>query len=484
MAVPAHDQRDFKFAKKYKIEVKQVIDGEITKDRAYTGSGILINSEKFNGLNNEEARKKITEYLEKKKLGRKVIQYKLRDWGFSRQRYWGTPIPIINCSKCGLVPVPFEDLPVKLPDKIEFGKGNPLETNEKWINVKCPKCKGKAKREPDTMDTFFDSSWYYLRYPDNQNEKEPFSKKNIDYWLPVDQYIGGAEHACMHLIYARFFTKALRDLGYLNFDEPFTRLFNQGMLHGADGEKMSKSRGNVINPDEVSKKYGMDTARFFLLSLATPEKDRDWSEEGIQGSLKLIRNIFNKFETIKIGKSNPKTISKLNKIIKEVTNQIESFKYNLAIIKIRELFNSFGEEESKDALEKSLKLLHPFCPHITEELWEKIGGKGFISLAKWPEADESKIDENLEKQEEMIKKIVSDIINIKNLTGDKNPCVYIYAVPQDFPIIKENENVISNLSGSAVSSYSVTDPLVKSGEKDPQRKAKKAKLGRPGIYLE
>ena len=489
MAVPAHDQRDFEFAKKYEIPIKVVIDPigqEVEKPEkmthAYTEKGNLINSEEFNGMNNEEAKEKITESLRKKGLGKKVIQFKLRDWGFSRQRYWGTPIPIIKCPKCGLVPVPEKDLPVKLPEVVKFGKGNPLETNEKWINVKCPKCKENAKREPDTMDTFFDSSWYFLRYPDNKNSKKPFDKKLIEKWLPVDQYVGGAEHACMHLIYARFFTKALRDLGYLNFDEPFTKLFNQGMLSGPDGEKMSKSKGNVVNPDEVSKKYGMDTARFFLLSLAAPEKDRDWSEEGIQGSLRLINSIFTKFQNIKIIKnSNPKIESKLNKIIKEVTNQIENFKYNLAIIKIRELFNLLPEECSKDILEKSLKLLSPFCPHIAEELWEKIGNKEFISLEKWPEVEENKINELFDKQEQAMEKLVQDIININKIVesrGDKKEKVYVYILPNEKEFYNSEE--ISKRIGKEVFIFAVNEAK----KYDPQNISKKSKPGKPGIYFE
>jgi len=489
MGVPAHDQRDFEFAKKYGIPIKAVIDPigeEVEKPEkmthAYTEKGHLINSGEFNGIDNEEAKEKITGFLIKKKEGKKVIQFKLRDWGFSRQRYWGTPIPIINCGKCGLVPVPEKDLPVKLPEIVKFGKGNPLETNEKWINVKCPKCKGNAKRESDTMDTFFDSSWYFLRYPDNKNSKKPFEKKIIDKWLPVNQYIGGAEHACMHLIYARFFTKALRDLGYLDFDEPFTKLFNQGMLLGEDGEKMSKSKGNVVNPDEVSKKYGMDTARFFLLSLAAPEKDRGWSEDGIQGSLRLINSIFTKFQDIRIIKhSDPKIESKLNKIIKEVTSQIENFKYNLAIIKIRELFNSLPKECSKVILEKSLKLLHPFCPHITEELWEKIGNKNFISLEKWPEVEEKKINELFDKQEQAMEKLVQDIININKIIesrGEKKEKVYVYIVPNEKEFYDIEE--INKRIGKKVSIFAVND----SKKYDPNNLSKKSKPGKPGIYFE
>ena len=478
MGVPAHDQRDFDFAKKYKIPIKEVIKGGNIKKKAYVDEGVLINSDKFDGLKNKEAKEHIIKYLEKKNLGKKTIQYKLRDWLISRQRYWGTPIPIIYCEKCGIVPE--KNLPVLLPERVKFGKGNPLATNKNFVNVKCSKCKGKAKRETDTMDTFFDSSWYYLRYCDNKNNKEAFGKKKVKYWMPVDQYIGVVEHACMHLIYARFFTKFLRDLGFLDFDEPFTKLFNQGMLYGSDGEKMSKSKGNVINPDEVSKKYGMDTARFFLLSLAAPDKPRDWSDEGIKGSLKFIKKIIDYFQIVEIKKTDKKIESKSNKTIKEVTNYINNFKYNLAIIKIRDLFNSFPKENSKKVLENFLKLLHPFCPHITEELWEKLGNKNFISLEKWPKYDEKKIDENLEKQEQFVKKIGEDINHIKEIVKIKNPTVYVYAIPSDLPIIEENKETISTMSGAIVIPYAVNDKNIH----DPEGKAKKAKPGKPGIYME
>jgi len=477
MAVPAHDQRDYEFAKKYGLEIKEVINGGNIKDRAYTGDGILINSDKFNGMNSREAIEQITKFLAKKKLGRKKIQFKLRDWLISRQRYWGTPIPVVYCGKCGIVPVLEKDLPVKLPEKVKFGKGNPLETNEKFVNVKCSKCKSDARRETDTMDTFFDSSWYYMRYCDNKNNKEPFDKKKINYWMPVDQYIGGAEHACLHLLYSRFFTKALRDRGFVKFDEPFTKLFNQGMLHGEDGFVMSKSRGNIVLPEVISDKYGIDTSRFFLMSIASPDKDIQWSEKGIEGSSKFINKIMDYFENVKVGESetlkgtSKKIESRLNKTIKDVTEYIGNFKYNLAVIKIRDLFNSLPEVTSKDVLEKSLKLLHPFCPHITEELWEKIGNKSFISLAKWPVADEKKIDESFEKQEEFVKKLKSDIEQIKKLTKKKNPKVYVYVLPNELKIyvgIKE------------INLFAVNDKK----KYDPENKSKKAKPGKPGIYLE
>ncbi len=382
---------------------------------SYDGQGYMFRSNQFSGMSVPEAKIKMGEWMVKNKYAKKAVAYSLRDWLVSRQRYWGTPIPAIHCEKCGVVPVPEKDLPILLPEKVKFGKGNPLETNKGFLEVKCPKCKGEARRETDTMDTFFDSSWYFLRYCDNKNDKKPFDKQKAKYWMPVDQYIGGAEHACMHLIYARFFTKALRDMGYVGFDEPFTKLFNQGMLHGEDGFVMSKSRGNVVLPETISKKYGIDTARFFLVSIASPDKDLAWSDTGIEGSARFINKIWNYFTPVKIGKSSEKVESKLNKAIKGITGDIENFRYNLAIIKIRELFDSLEEEVSLDTLEKFLKLLHPFCPHLTEELWEKIGNKPFISLASWPKYDESKINLKAEEAEKIISNTISDIRSVLKL---------------------------------------------------------------------
>jgi leucyl-tRNA synthetase len=415
MAVPAHDQRDFEFAKKYGIEIKQVIEGKVTDTRAYTEEGKLINSGQFDGLNNKEAIKKITDYLIKEKKGKRVVNFKLRDWGISRQRYWGTPIPIIHCEKCGAVPVKETDLPIALPKKVDFGKGNPLTTNKEWIETKCPKCEGKAKRETDTMDTFVNSSWYFLRYTDPKNDKKIFDSDKANYWCPIDQYIGGAEHACMHLIYCRFYTKFLADLGIINFREPAKKLFHQGMLAGEGGIKMSKSKGNVVLPETVSKKYGIDTARIFLLSLAAPEKGRDWDEKGIQGSLKLVDRIYTYFSNLNEGKDSELTLSKLNKTINEVTKEIEEFKYNLSIIKLRQLFEHIEKETiSKETANKFIKMLSPFAPHLAEELWEK-NNEGFVSIEKWPEADESKINEQLEKREELIDSLRQDILKIKEL---------------------------------------------------------------------
>lgn len=439
----------------------------------YGGAGILINSGNFNGLDSEEAKEHISIYLKENKLGRKTVNYKLKDWLVSRQRFWGTPIPIIYCEKCGVQPVKEKDLPVILPENIKFsGSKNPLIDLKSFVNVKCPKCKGKARRETDTMDTFFDSSWYYFRFCDSKNKKNPFDKSKVDYWMPVNQYIGGAEHACMHLIYARFFTKFLRDLHLIKIDEPFAKLFNQGMLHGEDGSVMSKSRGNVVNPAEIIKKYSADILRFYLVSNALPDKDFAWSDKAIEGSLKFVRKVVAYFADAKFGKSSNKIESKINKTIKEVTEDLEDFRYNLAVIKLRQVFESFENEKiSKQDAESFLKMFSVFCPHISEEIWEKLGNKNFISLEKWPVCDEKKIDEKLEEQEEMISKLKSDIEQIKKLTGKENPKIYVYVLPNELQIYK-------NLGGVKV--FAVNDK----NKYDPENKSKKVKPGRPGIYLE
>ena len=482
MAVPAHDQRDFEFATKYGIPMKVVVEPKEYKiysrngklSKAYSGEGTLVNSNEFNDLETKEAREKITKYLKKKKSGNKTIQYKMRDWLVSRQRYWGTPIPIIYCKECGTLPVPEKDLPVLLPEKVKFGKGNPLETNKKFLEVKCPNCGGKGKRETDTMDTFFDSSWYFLRYTDNGNSKKPFSGKNVSYWSPVDQYIGGAEHATMHLMYARFFVKALRDLGFLEFDEPFKKLFNQGMLHGKDGFVMSKSRGNVVLPEEISEKYGIDTARFFLVSIASPNKDIQWTDKGIEGSFRFTKKVMNFLKNPDFKKSsNPRVEHKLNKTIKQVSQDIENFQYNLAVIKLRDFFNFIETQENipKKVFENFIKLLHPFCPHLTEEVWERMGNKNFLSLSSWPSYDEKKIDERFDREEKMVDKLTSDINHLKKLLGGKREKVYVYVLPNEVEIYKD-------VGGITV--FSVADKK----KYDPENKSKKVKPGRPGIYLE
>jgi len=487
MAVPAHDKRDFDFAKKYEIPFKVVIDpvdfelNEKNLTEAYVGGGTLKNSEEFDGLKTEKAKEKIVEFLSKRNLGRRATQFRLKDWGISRQRYWGTPIPIIYCEDCGVVPVPIKDLPVKLPHKVKFGKGNPLETNEKWIKVKCPKCGKVGRRETDTMDTFVNSSWYFLRYADPKNDKKIFENKKANYWNPVDLYIGGAEHACMHLIYSRFYVKFLRDAGLLNFDEPAKRLFHQGMIHAEGGEKMSKSKRNVVDPIDISKKYGIDALRFFLISVASPDKDFDWSEKGIQGSFRFIKKIFNFFENLKIGKDSEKIILKLNSTIKNVKEYYETLKYRKATIKLRELFDLIYEERivSRDTLEKFLKILNPICPHITEELFEKIGNKKMIVDSNWPKSKEvKKLKRNEEDFNEDIGKKVFEIMKNFENRGGKISKVYLYFVP--FEISKVHPVKLKKFLGKEVFVYSVQDK----NKHDPSGKSKKARPGIPGIWFE
>jgi leucyl-tRNA synthetase len=472
MAVPAHDQRDFEFAKKYGLEIKKVIEGAINK-KAYTGEGKLINSGKFNGINNKKAITEITNYLTKKKVGKKTINFRLRDWLISRQRYWGTPIPIVNCKKCGVVPVPEKDLPVKLPDKVKFGKGNPLESATSWIKVKCPKCKAMASRETDTMDTFANSSWYYLRFTDPKNKRKIFDEKKAQYWTPIDMYIGGKEHACMHDIYFRFYHKFLRDLGLLKTDEPAVKLFVQGMIHGEDGNKMSKSIGNVVDPLEMIQKYGADALRLFLISVASPESNFNWSDKGLFGSYKFVKKFFESFEKIEIGKSSAKLESKINKTIIEVTKDVENLKFNLAVIKLRSLLNIFNEEEKvgKKDLESFLKMMALFCPHLSEELWSGLGNKGFIAVEKWLVANEKKIDKKFEKEDEAVEKLKSDINNIQKILNKESAKVYVYVMPFELELYQ-------NIPGINV--YAVNDKK----KYDPENKSKKAKPGKPGIYLE
>ncbi len=486
MAVPAHDKRDYDFARKYKIKIKVVInpvDFELNSENiteAYVGEGTLINSGKFDGLSNEKAKEEIIKFLENLKLGKKSIQFRLKDWGISRQRYWGTPIPMIYCDKCGVVPVPFKDLPVKLPKEVKFGKGNPLLTNEKWINVKCPKCGGKARRETDTMDTFVNSSWYFLRYADPKNKNKIFDSQKALYWNPVDVYIGGAEHACMHLIYSRFYVKFLRDIGLVNSSEPANKLFHQGMLHADGGEKMSKSKGNVVEPLATIKKYGTDSLRLFLVSVASPDKDFDWSEKGIQGSSRFLKKVYSYFENLKEGKSSPEVEIKLNNTIKNIEEYIETFEYRKATIELRELFDSISDGGAgKKVLEKFLQLLNPFCPHITEELWEKLGNKGFISNSVWPKSEEIKIKENLKK--DLYEKAIENVFEVVKKVetrGEKISKVYLYVLP--FELEKYNPENLKKKFGKEVFIYRVNDAK----KHDPEGKSKKARPGNPGFWFE
>lgn len=491
MAVPAHDQRDYEFARKYNIPIKVVVQPEGKKldvkkmKGAFTDYGVLVNSDEFDGLHSGEAKEHITIVLNEKGLGKKTVNYKLRDWLISRQRFWGTPIPIVYCKDCGVVPVPEKDLPVVLPDDIKFkGIQNPLVDNKSFIEVSCPNCSGIARRETDTMDTFVNSSWYYLRYADSTNEKKIFDQKKSNYWAPIDLYIGGKEHANLHLIYIRFYTKFLREIGLVDFDEPAIRLFNQGFLLGPDGEKMSKSKGNVILPEVVSEKYGLDAARLFLVSVSSPDKDKVWSDNGAEGSRRFVAKIFDFVDKLDMEKSSKRVEHYVNKTISGVEKDILFLDYNLASIKLRKLFDVLIQENeiSKKDLESVIKLLSPFVPHVAEELWERIGGKGFVSLALWPEVDESKIDEKFDKIEQALEKTVSDVLNIlkimKEKTGKEGEKVYIYVMPFEKEFYSSDE--ISKRIGKAVEVYAVNEK----SKYDPDGKAGKAKPGKPGIYVE
>ena len=420
MAVPAHDQRDFDFAKAFGLEIIPVVDPEDPSvdlydlKEAFVAEGKMINSGQFDGLNNREAIPKMIEWLNEKGIGDKTVNFRLRDWLISRQRYWGTPIPMIWCDECGWVPEKEENLPVLLPTDVEFtGKGeSPITTSKSFIDTVCPCCGRPAKREVDTMDTFLDSSWYFLRYCDAHNEKLPFEKEKSDHWMNVDQYIGGVEHAILHLMYARFFQMFLYDLGMTSEEEPFRNLLTQGMVI-KDGAKMSKSLGNVVSPAEIQAKYGSDTARLFILFAAPPEKELDWSDEGVEGSYRFLNRVYRLvieyIEEIRkdadvsgayeAKNDADKSLSfMLNSAIKKVTEDAGGrFNFNTAIASIMELVNEMYKYKNgeislplfNDAVETLLVLLNPFCPHVTEELWNLLGHEDRLYNKEWPSYDES-----------------------------------------------------------------------------------------------
>lgn len=423
MAVPAHDQRDFEFAKKFDLDIVPVVDSQNPEidinnlTEAFVAEGTMINSGKYTGMNNKEAIEEITKELEADGLGKAQVNYKLRDWLISRQRYWGCPIPMVYCEECGWVPEKEENLPVKLPTDVEFtGKGDsPLKTSKTFGETTCPCCGKKAVREFDTMDTFVDSSWYFLRYCDAHNSEKPFDKKRADYWMNVDQYIGGVEHAILHLLYARFFQMVMHDLGLVDAEEPFDNLLTQGMVI-KDGAKMSKSLGNIVSPEEIQAKYGADTARLFILFAAPPEKELDWSDAGVEGSYRFlnrvyrlvqeyvneIRGDFRGSETITIQSAEDKALNfQLNATVKKVTEDAGGrFSFNTAISSIMELVNALYKYKQgevnvplmNDAIEKLILILNPFVPHITEELWNDLGHEDRVYQQNWPEFDPAALE--------------------------------------------------------------------------------------------
>lgn len=402
MGVPAHDERDFAFAKKYQLEIIEVITGKekrVSED-PYTEDGVLVASKEYTGLTSAEARDQMTAWLRKEKLGKKVVNYRLRDWLISRQRYWGAPIPIIYCEDCGAVPVPEKDLPVKLPTDVDFRPTgeSPLVRSKSFHRVKCPKCGQKARRESDTLDTFVCSSWYYMRFADPKNAKQFASKKALEKYLPVDFYMGGAEHTVLHLLYARFFTKALMKYGYVDFDEPFQKLRHQGTILATDGRKMSKSLGNVVNPDQVVAEFGADSLRLYEMFMGPLEDKKAWNTGSIIGVRRFLEKVWRLQEKVvgskQKGVSEDKNIeSLLHQTIKKVTEDIEEFKFNTAISSLMILVNVLEKEPEiqKSRFKILLTLLSPFAPHMTEELWQELGEKKSIFLAPWPKYDAKKI---------------------------------------------------------------------------------------------
>lgn len=429
MAVPAHDQRDFEFARQYKLPIKVVIQPEgeelhaETMEAAHEGPGNLVNSAAFNGLSSSDAKVKITETAQNRGFGKPRTTYRLRDWGISRQRYWGAPIPMIYCERCGVQPVPENDLPVTLPADVIIEKSgkSPLHDLESFYKTTCPACGGPGRRETDTMDTFVESSWYYARYACPDYVQGPLHKESVDYWLPVDQYIGGVEHAILHLLYARFFTKVMRDLGYLSIDEPFTNLLTQGMVI-KDGTKMSKSKGNVVDPDTLIKKYGADTVRLFSLFAAPPEKDLEWSDQGVEGAYRFLnrvhRFVADNLDMLRRTTAEiPENIEgpsrelhrKTHQTISKVSSDIDGkFHFNTAISAVMELTNTLyaltGENSRqwpadaviKEAVEAIVVLLSPMVPHFCEELWQRTGHDTVLSTTPWP-----LFDENAAKEDEI-----------------------------------------------------------------------------------
>ncbi len=480
MAVPAHDERDFDFAKKYNLPIKIVIQNpknpltELTE--AYTDKGILVNSLDCNGVENEKAKQIIIDKAVKGGFGEAKVQFRLRDWLISRQRYWGTPIPVVYCPKCGTVPVKEEDLPVLLPEDVDFSvKGmSPVATSETFKHTKCPVCGGDAERETDTMDTFMCSNWYFYRYTDARNDKAPFDKDILHYWAPIDQYVGGIEHAILHLLYSRFFTKALRDLGIINIDEPFKNLLTQGMVL-KDGSKMSKSKGNTVDPDEIFQNYGADTARLFILSDSPPNRDFDWSDAGVEGCYKFLNRLWKIYanwqkdiildyklpDVAALSKENNNLVREVHMMIKKVSQDIANeFQFNTVISKYREFTNflydylnnkkEFNEEDKmvfSYAVITFLKLLAPVIPHMAEEIYEGLGGNDSIHKLEWPKYDDTlaktstitlvaqingkvkdRIEVDSETSKEDLEKIALNSNKIKELTAGKQ-IVKVIVVP-------------------------------------------------------
>ena len=445
MAVPAHDQRDWEFAKKFGIDIIEVIKGGNIEEAAYTESGEMVNSGFLNGLNNKkDSIRKAIEELQKMGCGEGGVQYKMKDWAFNRQRYWGEPIPIVHCEKCGMVAVPYDELPLRLPDMDEFAPGqggeSPLARIESYVNCKCPKCVGDAKRETDTMPQWAGSSWYFLRYCDPHNKDEFASAEKLKYWLPVDWYNGGMEHVTRHMIYSRFWHKFLYDMGLVPVAEPYAKRTAQGLILGPDGEKMSKSKGNVVDPNDVVDEYGADVLRTYTLFMGDYGSAAPWNPNSVRGCKRFLER-FAALEEM-LGAKDERVERALHKTIKKVTNDIEEMKFNTAIAAMMTLLNDIYAVGTidKESLMSLTKLLSPFAPHICEEMWEKLGGKGFCSTAQWPDYDEAlTIDNEIEIAVQVCGKLKGTIVIPKGAEEDVA-----------WNILSQNADIMANLEGKQI----------------------------------
>ena len=448
MAVPAHDQRDYEFAKKFGIDIIEVIKGGDISKEAYTGDGEMVNSGVLNGMTNKkDSIEKMLEYLEQKGIGEKGVQYKMKDWAFNRQRYWGEPIPIIYCEHCGMVAVPYGELPLKLPEVENFVPGSdgesPLAKIDSFVNCKCPKCGAPAKRETDTMPQWAGSSWYYLRYCDPHNDKELASKESLEYWMPVDWYNGGMEHVTRHMIYSRFWHKFLYDIGVVNTDEPYMKRTAQGLILGPDGEKMSKSKGNVIDPLDVIKAYGADVLRVYALFMGDYEKAAPWSDSSVKGCKRFLDRVWSLADMLTDDEGyRPHFASKMHKLIKKVSADIDGMKFNTAIAAMMTILNDFYQDGSisRGELKDFLIMLYPFAPHITEEMYQNCGFGGYIHDAKWPEFDESMC-----KDDE-----IEIAVQINGKLKDRAVISADAAQDEVLELVKKNQKIAAELDGKTI----------------------------------